>query len=69
MDLKKYRELRKITRRTAADELGVAEMTVYRWETGRAMPHIDQINTVATWSNDAVQADDFVNAINARGSV
>ena len=45
-DLRKAREARKIPRWQLANETGVSEDTVERWETGKALPHPNDVSRI-----------------------
>lgn len=60
MRLQQYRELRNITRQQAADEMGVDQSAVWRWEKGKAIPMPKQIMLISEWSHGVVTANDFI---------
>lgn len=60
MRLVHYRKLKALTRRAAAAELGVTEVTLWRWETGRQTPRPADIGNIRDWSQGAVTADDLI---------
>lgn len=57
-----YRKLRKLSRRAAGAALGVNQITVWRWETGRTAPDAAAMRRIAKWSDGAVTANDMVGA-------
>ena len=60
MQLQEFRKLRRLSRAALGRELGgVTGVSVWRWETGRAVPHSRMIQTIRTYTGGAVTADDF----------
>jgi transcriptional regulator with XRE-family HTH domain len=45
--LKKYRDAHKITQVALAKELGVTNVTVWRWENGRRTPRLEDARNIA----------------------
>ena len=62
MKLKDYRKLRGLTRRAAGEALGVNQITIWRWETGRSAPRPEQARVIIAWSAGAVTAADLLGA-------
>jgi transcriptional regulator with XRE-family HTH domain len=60
MLLKDYRKLARLTRQQTGDALGVTGITIWRWETGRAMPGTETLLKIKEWSKGAVTADDVL---------
>ena len=62
MKLKDYRKLRGLTRRAVGEALGVNQITIWRWETGKTAPRRTQVRAVIAWSAGAVTAADLLGA-------
>ncbi len=45
-ELRRAREARKIPRWQLASQIGVSEDTIERWETGKAVPHPDDVSSI-----------------------
>ena len=66
MQLLEFRKLRRLSRAALGRELGgVAGVTVWRWETGRAIPQPRMIARIREYSGGAVTADDHHQAAEA----
>ncbi len=59
MKLKTYRELRGLTIKAAADQIGVSDVAWGYWESGRSIPEEANMAAIAKWSNGAVMPNDF----------
>ena len=59
MTLDDYLSRRRGEARFLADTLGVTEVTVYRWRTGRAMPSHERIKQIEAETYGAVTPQDW----------
>ena len=60
MKLAEYRNLRALSRKAAAKELGVSEVSYWRWESGKVTPSSEWQKKIAAWSDGAVMPNDLV---------
>jgi DNA-binding XRE family transcriptional regulator len=60
MKLKEYRLKRELSRAKAGAEIGVCGVTLYRYETGRAVPSTTTMRRIMQWSGGEVSADDLI---------
>lgn len=69
MKLKDYRtKIAKLSRAKAAEQLGVHQIQVWRWETGRSVPEPETILAIVKWSGGKVTADELLKAARGRAS-
>lgn len=50
--IRKYRFEKKLSREEFAKQISVSPMTVYRWESGRNMPDIEERKRIEDFIND-----------------
>lgn len=72
MQLAKYIELRGISQREAAEQLGVSKSAMNYWCSGTQIPRPADMRRIVEWSNGAVMPNDFYfgasNGSNEEGS-
>lgn len=59
MTLREWIATAGLTQRAAAERLGVHEITLNRWLTGRAIPRRDQMTLIGTMTDGAVLPNSF----------
>lgn len=59
MDLKAYRESRRVGAQAAARELKVNPATLWRWEKGITLPDRSSMTRIGEWSKGKVTPNDF----------
>lgn len=59
MRLRDWREAQMLTQQALAKNLGCAQATVHRWETGHRRPHPHQMIRIVAITGGAVTANDF----------
>ena len=59
MKLKKYRELKGLTMKQAAAEVGVTNVCWLYWEAGKRIPEEANMAAIVRWSGGAVMPNDF----------
>lgn len=68
MFLQDYRiNVAKVSRRKAGAELGVHEITLWRYERGLTMPNKNICRRISEWSKGNVTASDLMAAVEAAG--
>ena len=60
MRLQEFRKLRKMSRPAFAREIGVRDVTVWRWEAGRCVPQLAQLQLIKKITDGAVTGSDFL---------
>ncbi|MBO7733097.1 MAG: helix-turn-helix transcriptional regulator [Methanobrevibacter sp.] len=59
MTLKEYLKTNKTTIEQLKNEFNVSQMTLWRWENGKAIPRREMLEKIAKWSLGKVLPSDF----------
>ena len=59
MTLEEYRHTNKKTISEMVNFFGVSQMTLWRWENGKAIPRKEMIKKIEEWSNGQITPMDF----------